>query len=251
LTNITAIVQAPASSVTNLTLLGASPEVLSTLLQPLGTNLYSINLALNPALSPGNLRILAQLGFLAPLQTHSAIAPLALPQLTGTQADGSAAAKPGTGNGRVFVIGREPLLDAWFGTDFSRKLALYGNPGSSYELDFTTNLLGGNWQFGWRLPMTNTFEAFDANGALPQVYYRAVEFSADPPILELNSYAPTNLVLRLYGQNGTNYMIMTGTNLADTSSWTPVVGFTLTNSFQFINAAGATNQQQYFRAKRP
>jgi hypothetical protein len=251
LTNITAIVQVPGSSLTNLTLLGASPEVLSTLLQPLGTNLYSINLALNPALSPGNQRILAQLGFLAPLQTHSAIVPLALPQLTGTQADGSAAAKPGTANGRVFVIGREPLLDAWFGTDFSRKLALYGNPGSSYELDFTTNLLGGNWQFGWRLPMTNTFEAFDANGALPKVYYRAVEFSADPPILELNSYASTNLVLRLYGQNGTNYMIMTGTNLADTSSWTPVVGFTLTNSFQFINAAGATNQQQFFRAKRP
>ena len=99
--------------------------------------------------------------------------------------------------------------------------------------------------------MTNTFAAFDANGALPQVFYRAAEFSADPPILELNSYAPTNLVLLLYGQNGTNYMIMTGTNLAGTTSWTPLVGFTLTNSFQFINAGGVTNQQQFFRAKRP
>jgi hypothetical protein len=251
LTNITAIVQAPGSSLTNLALLGASSEVFSTLLQPLGTNMYSINLVLNPALSPGNLRILAQLGFLAPPQTHSAIVPLTLPQLSGTQTDGSAAAKPGTANGRVFVIGREPLLDAWLGTSFSRKLALYGNPGSSYELDFTANLLGGNWQFGWRLPMTNTFESFDANGALPQVLYRAVEFSADPPILELNSYAPTNLVLLLYGQNGTNYMTTTGTNLANTTSWTPLVGFTLTNSFQFIKAGGVTNQQQYFRAKRP
>jgi hypothetical protein len=99
--------------------------------------------------------------------------------------------------------------------------------------------------------MTNTFEAFDANGALPQVFYRAVEFSADPPILELNSHAPTNLVLLLYGQNGTNYMVMTGTNPAGATGWTPLVGFTLTNSFQFINAAGATNQQQFFRAKRP
>ena len=84
LTNITAVVEAPASSLTNLTLQGASPEVLSTLLQPLGANLYSINLALNPALSPGNPRILAQLGFLAPPQTHSAIVPLVLPQLSGT-----------------------------------------------------------------------------------------------------------------------------------------------------------------------
>jgi hypothetical protein len=78
-----------------------------------------------------------------------------------------------------------------------------------------------------------------------------VEFSADPPILELNSYAPTNLVLLLYGQNGTNYMTTTGTNLANTTSWTPLVGFTLTNSFQFINAGGVTNRQQYFQAKRP
>jgi hypothetical protein len=250
LTNITAIVQVPASSLTNLTLLGASPEVLSTLLQPLGANLYSIKLVLNPALSLGNQRILAQLGFLASPQTHSTIVPLVVAQLSGTQTDGSAAAKPGTANGRVFVIGKEPLLDAWLGTNFSRKLTLYGNPGSSYELDFTTNLPGGNWQFGWHSPMTNTFAAFDADGALPQVFYRAVEFSADPPILELNSYAPTNLVLLLYGQKGANYMMMTGTNLADTTSWTPLVGFTLTNSFQFISAGGETNQQQFFRAKR-
>jgi hypothetical protein len=251
LTNITAVVQVPPSSLTNLTLLGASPEVLSTLLRPLGANLYSLNLVLNPALSPGNLRILAQLGFLALPQTHSVIVPLGLSQLSGTQADGSAAAKPGTVNGRVFVIGKEPLLDAWLEPDFSRKLTLYGKPGSSYEIDFTTNLLGGHWQFGWHWPMTNTFAAFDAHDALRQVFYRAEEFSANPPILELNSHAPTNVVLLLYGQNGTNYAIMTGTNLAGTASWTPLVGFTLTNSFQFINAGAVTNNQQFFRAKRP
>jgi len=251
LTNITAILQVPAANLTNLTLLGASPEVLSTLLQPLGANLYSLNLVLNPALSPGNLRTLAQLGFLASPQTHSTIVPLVLPQLSGTQTDGSAASKPGTGNGRVFVIGREPLLDAWLGSNASRKLTLYGKPGASYELDYTTNLPGGRWQFGWHLPMSNTFAAFDANSSLPQVFYRAAEFSANPPILELNSSAPTNLVLLIYGQSGTNYLIMTGTNLADTANWTPLVGFSLTNSFQFINAGGATNRQQFFRAKRP
>jgi hypothetical protein len=234
-----------------LTLLGASPEVLSTLLRPLGANLYSLNLVLNPALSPGNQRILAQLGFLSMPQTHSVIVPLGLSQLSGTQSDGSAAAKPGTLNGRVFVIGKEPLLDAWLEPDFSRKLTVYGKPGSSYEIDFTTNLLGGHWQYGWHWPMTNTFMAFDANDALRQVFYRAEEFSANPPILELNSRTPTNVVLLMYGQNGTNYVIMTGTNLAGTASWTPLVGFTLTNSFQFISAGAETNKQQFFRAKRP
>src|ERR1039458_1592556 len=110
LTNITAIVQVPGPSLTNLTLLGVSPEILSTLLQPLGANQYSINLVLNPALSPGNLRTLAQLGFLASPQTHSAIVDLGLPQLSGTEADGSAAPKPGTANGRVFVIDRKNVV---------------------------------------------------------------------------------------------------------------------------------------------
>jgi hypothetical protein len=83
------------------------------------------------------------------------------------------------------------------------------------------------------------------------VFYRALEFSANPPILELNSSSPSNLVLLLYGQNGTNYSIITGTNLAANTDWSSLVGFTLTNSFQFINTGAATNHMQFFRAKTP
>ena len=130
-------------------------------------------------------------------------------------------------------------------------LTLYGNPGASYELDYKTNLVAGSWQFGWLVPLTNTYASFAANGSLPQVFYRAVEFSANPPILELSSATPSNLVLLLYGQNGTNYTIMTGTNLANTANWTALAGFSLTNSFQFINTGSATNQMQFFRARKP
>ena len=251
LTNITATLQVPASGLTNWTLLAASPEITSTLLQYLGTNQYSINLTLNPALSPGVSRTLAQLAFLAGPQAHSAIVPLNLPSLSGVQSDGSTAPKPGTASGRVVVIAREPLLEAWLAANSQRKLTLYGNPGASYELDYATNLLSPSWQFGWRWPLTNLSAIFDANASSPQVFYRALEFSANPPILELNSSSPSNLVLLLYGQNGTNYSIITGTNLAANTDWSSLVGFTLTNSFQFINTGAATNHMQFFRAKTP
>ena len=143
------------------------------------------------------------------------------------------------------------MLQAWLGTNASRMLTLYGNPGASYQVLYNTNLAGTNWLAGWRVPLTNLYETFPASSAFPQVYYRAAEFSADPPILELSSASRTNLALLLYGSKNSNYLVLTGTNLANTTAWTPLAGFTLTNSFQFINAGGATNPVQFFRAKRP
>jgi len=250
LSNITAILQIPSAKLTNFNLQAVSPEIVSSFLQPLGTNLYSINLTLNPSLSAGTSRTLAQLGFLAVQQPHSEIASLNLPQLQGVNADGSAAAKPGTAGGVVYVIGAEPLLAIGPGAKSRVKLSLFGNPGSSYEVDYSTNLLGGRWLLDWRVPMTNPVVTFDANQSAPQLFYRAASFSANPPILELKSLSPTNLVLLVYGQPGTNYLVLTGTNLT-TTNWSALAGFTLTNSFQFINVGGATNPMQFFRAKKP
>jgi hypothetical protein len=83
------------------------------------------------------------------------------------------------------------------------------------------------------------------------IFYRAAEFFADPPILELNSSAPTNLVLLVYGQKGSNYVIVTGTNLTAPNNWGSMAGFTMTNSFQFIGAGTASNHMKFFRAERP
>jgi hypothetical protein len=99
--------------------------------------------------------------------------------------------------------------------------------------------------------MTNLLEVFSADQKSPLLFYRAWEFSANPPILELNSSAPTNLVLLMYGQKGSNYVIVTGTNLAAPNDWSSMAGFTLTNSsFQFIGAGAATNQMKFYRAWR-
>jgi hypothetical protein len=250
LTSIVALVQVPATLLTNLTLVSVSPEILSTILQPLGTNQYAISLALDPALSPGTSRTLAQLGFVAVPQPSSAIVPLSPYQLSAVQADGQTAAKPGMFGGEVFIIGREPILDGWIGTNASRMLALYGNPGASYQIVCSTNLLMTNWLPTWRVPMTNSYALFNANDSLPQVFYRVWEFFADPPILELGGVGTSSMALLLYGEAGTNYGLQATTNLANSNAWFPAMNFMLTNSFQFISEGTTTNRALFFRAKR-
>jgi hypothetical protein len=202
LTNITAVLSGPGTSLTNLNIQAVSPEVLSTLLQATGSNQYSLNLTLNPALSPGDLRTLAQLNFTAASQLHSAFVPLNLSQLTGTQSDGTPAPKPGTGAGQVLLIGLEPMLVASLGPDAGRLVTLYGNPLASYELDDSANL-GGPWQELMRVPLTNTFAVLPVSNSLPQVFYRAYEFSNDPPAPGVGFPIPSNTVLLLAPQTNT------------------------------------------------
>jgi len=56
----------------------------------------------------------------------------------------------------------------------------------------------------------------------------------NPHILELNSSAPTDLLLLLCGQKGSNYLVVRRTNLASPSNWGSTARFSLTSSFQFI-----------------
>lgn len=191
LTNLAAVINVPSFYLTNLALQPVSPEVLSTLLQPLGTNRYAIRFSLNPGLSPGPLRTLAQLGFVATSQTNSAVVLLQMPQLSALQNNGQIAPKPGAFGGTVFVIGNTPLLNAWLTTNLQRMLTLYATPGPNYEIDYSTNLLDGDWQMGWQFLMTNTFAPFSISGQFPQVFYRAFEMPTNSS-MELKSPVPAN-----------------------------------------------------------
>jgi hypothetical protein len=200
LTNISAILQGPGSSLTNFTLSAVSPEVLSTLVQAIGSNQYSVNLSLNPALSPGDLRTLAQLNFTAAPQLHSEIVPLTFSQLAGIQSDGTAAPKPGVGAGQILLITAEPLLSAALGTNGVHLLTIYGTPGSSLELQYNTNLSVKQWHNVAQTPLTNTSIVLADSNSAPQVFYRAYEFSTNPPAPGLSSPTPSNTVLLLVPQ---------------------------------------------------
>ena len=99
--------------------------------------------------------------------------------------------------------------------------------------------------------MTNLYETFAADPKPALLFYRAWEFFADPPILDLERSSRTNSSLLLYGKAGTNYVLQATTNLSVAGAWFPATNFTLTNSFQFIGIGSPTNKEMFFRAERP
>jgi hypothetical protein len=246
LTNLSFVVKYPTNRFTNWVMVATNGAIVAVALQSAGAQTL-VNLSTLPGQVLTGPTVVGSLTFAA-LLGHSAFVPLGITNVIGTTVDGAPVGNAVGGPGRVVVIGPEPLLEAWLSANRDRMLTLYGNPGASYEVDYTTNL-SSEWQYAWRVPMTNLSEVFVANGSLPQVFYRDFAFSANPPILELSSLTQSNLVLLVYGRTGTNYSIISSSNLSSASNWTQIAGFTPTNSFQFINAGGATNHSQFFRVK--
>jgi hypothetical protein len=101
-----------------------------------------------------------------------------------------------------------------------------------------------------RVPLTNIVATFSGlNPNLPSVFYRAYQFEANPPIIE-SHMANQNRSLLAYGQPGTNYVIQYSTNIYKTVSWYPLMSYTLTNSFQYLNV-GNTNPFIFYRIQKP
>ena len=250
LTNLSFTLSYPTNRFNNWTLTASNAAIGSVSVQTLDPTDTRFTLGTKSGQFLQGPALVGVIGFGA-VSNSSASVPLTIVNVQGTKSDGTPVGNTFGLGGRVVVVGRQPLLEAWLGSDSQRMLTLYGNPGASYQVAYSTNLLRTNWASAWHVPMTNLSEVFQADQIPSQLFYRAWEFSANPPILELNSAAPTNLVLLVYGQKGSNYVIVTGTNLAAPNNWSSIAGFTMSNSFQFIGAGTATNQMKFFRAKRP
>ena len=185
------------------------------------------------------------------LAAPSAFVAVPVTNVIGMEADGTLVGGSSAGQARVVVIGAEPLLEAWLATNSQRMVTLYGNPGASYAMGYKTSLSETNWQLDWQVPMTNLAQGFGADQTAPQIYYRAWEFFADPPLLQLWASGNNNASLLLYGRAGTNYIIQTSTNLSQANGWQPMTSFAPTNSFRFIDTGSLTNGMEFYRAMRP
>jgi hypothetical protein len=115
---------------------------------------------------------LGSIGFTA-LPGHSGFVPLVAANILGTKEDGTFVGNIEGQAGTVVVIGAETLLTAWVGSNSTRMLTIYGNPGTNYQLTYSTNLLVPNWQPAFTVPMTNLFESVPVDQAAPQIFYRA------------------------------------------------------------------------------
>jgi hypothetical protein len=253
LTNFSFVLSLPTNRFGSLSIQSLSSQLGSASLQSISSNTLSVSFIAGPGQTLAGDQEIAQLNFTTVPNQPSAFIPFAPQSLSGVTAAGSGNIIYGAEAGQLVVIGTQSLLAASTDSRGNRDLALYGNPWRSYEIQYSTNFMNPSaWNNELRIPMTNLVETFTALGPnLPVVYYRAVEFAADPPLIEahLNNKVESILV---YGRAGTNYVLQYSTNLSGIVAWYPSLGYQMTNSFQTItNPGGNNNPIIFYRVKRP
>jgi len=109
-----------------------------------------------------------------------------------------------------------------------------------------------NWRDWVRVPMTNSSQSIVAidPGTL-NVFFRAYEFVADPPIIDATLNSNRTARLTLYGQAGVGYQLQYTTNLANSISWGLSQAYTPTNSFYFLDNLSVSNPVILYRIFKP
>lgn len=172
LTNLSWTLVCPSNRFGNFTFTFTNAEIATSVVQVLDSARTFFNVGTRPGQT---LQSPTQLGSLAltALPGHSGFLPLVAANIVGTKQDGTSVGNIAGQPGTAIVIGLEPLLAAWLGTNSTRMLTIYGNPGTNYQLSYATNLLAPSWQPSFTLPMTNLFESVPLGETAPQIFYRA------------------------------------------------------------------------------
>ena len=174
LTNLTFTVNFPPSRFTNWSFAVSNNAIQSPLMVTTNPtqNFFALGASSNSPLRGPTLMGSLSFGALA---GHSAFVPLVITAVEGTKADGSLVGNAFGQNGRVVIIGVEPLLEAGTSSNSVRLLTLYGNPGTNYRTLYNTNLASTNWWYSRPpLSMTNLFQYVPVDQTSPQIHYRAL-----------------------------------------------------------------------------
>lgn len=234
---------------TNLSVTALSPEIDPA---AVGVTVQSVsNVVLHLPARPGQLiagsKEVARFAFRATPGLPSAFVPLSIKQVTATRPNSSTLTNLTLASGRLVIVGNESLLEATTTTNNSRALTLYAKPYFSYALEYTTNLgPGAAWT---RLrPMAITQLATPMTGleGISPIFYRAVEFTADPPYVEAHRNPDGSRFLTLFGKPGSGYVIESTAALGGAPSWTGVTNVALSTPFTNVPVSG--QDTIFFRA---
>jgi hypothetical protein len=248
---ITAQLQVPMARLTALALSNFPPAVASVQIVSNSPTTASFQLTAHPGQSLQGALSLGQLWFRAVSNQTSAFIPVAFDNLLLSKLDGNPVSNVLAQSGRVVLIANEPLLEASV-VGGSRRMTIYGKPWSAYALEYSTDLSNPNgWRVHSRIPFTNFFvnvAGLPMHG--PNTFYRAAEMLGNPPALE--ALVGTNGTRRLlvFGAPGAEYTLQSTTNLSSTVAWTPVMTYTLTNSFRYLENLGTNTGATFFRLRR-
>jgi hypothetical protein len=176
ITNLTLALQLPTGDFSSLSVQLVSSQLNSASLQVVNPGLVSINLGAAYGQNLQGAQELAQLNFTVVTNQASAFLPVIPEAQQVVNADGSLTTEFQAQEGQIVIVGRQPVLQALSPTPGgARSLALYGNPGTNYQLQASTDL--GNpaaWHNVLSISMTNIMQIISGlETNPPAIFYRA------------------------------------------------------------------------------
>jgi hypothetical protein len=171
LTNLSFTVVYPTNRFTNWVMIPSNNAIGTALVESIGSSQSMFSLAAGTGQTITGPALLGSLSFTA-LPGSSAFVPLVITNVVGIKTNGTPVGNSSGQAGRVVVIGLQPLLAGLLDANSMRVLTIYGNPGSSYELAFVTNVILTNWQPVGSVLMTNLQQNTNVDQSAPQIYYR-------------------------------------------------------------------------------
>lgn len=247
-TNFSFTMDLATNRFSNMTLQPLSPSLGSATLQVTASNRIQVNMsAVSGQTFQGDQQI-AQFNFVTASNQPSAFIQLSPRSVQARNVDSSVTSNILLQDGRMVVIGNEPLLETSLGANRSRNLTLYGKPGASYQIQYCTNIVNPPaWTYLMRVPMTNLSEVFTGlDGSKTSMFLRAYEFTASDPILDVGPTIGGLPSMILYGTPWTAYEVDYAANLNFPINWNLLARVPLTNSFQFITGINSTTPNLFY-----
>jgi len=251
LTNVQMLIEIPTSGLADFQAVPAVPSLCDARLERLSPTRLRLTLSACPGQSlPAGLTQVADLCFRVEPAQASGIVPLRVTEGSASRLDGGPAlsASPGP-DGKIVVIGREPMLEATVAPDGTRGLTLYGHPNTAYVIEYTTDLASGVWQrLPGRILLTSVSAPVpDLPQNQPRVFYRAAEYDGEPPALEGSLGPDGSPRLTLFGKPGTVYLLQYTTGIGPSVQWETLQQITLTNTYQYLKVASPPSGAFFFR----
>ncbi|MGE3311392.1 MAG: putative Ig domain-containing protein [Limisphaerales bacterium] len=187
-TNLMFTLRADPSRLTLGRLVPISPRIQTLESALVGEGVWNVQVTSGPGQSLQGALDLVRLEFSVPATAQSGIVTLEAAGVVGLRINGLRPLEGLGENGRVVVIGREPVLEASLGSD---GLVLFGHPGARYGVEYRAGFGAGTDWIPWvEVPLGGLAQPIPDAEAVPgPIFYRAVELSPAP----LGASVPTVL----------------------------------------------------------
>ena len=174
-TNVAFNVLLATDRLTTLTLDNLVPALATASFNNALTDAVGVSFAALPGQVLSGTQQIARLNFTAAAGQTSAFVPLQFNNVSGTRAQPGLAPTMLANDGRVVVVGEQPLVEALL-VGGVRTLSLYGKPGTNYMIETTaTPAIPASWT-PWRsLLLSELLGTTPADAGGPSIFYRAKE----------------------------------------------------------------------------